>query len=103
MLQPPVEPNSGNTLESLLSTLKPHVAQALADALDGKDISVDQALALFNASGLELNAAVMVADELRRRSVGNLVTYVVNRNINFTNVCIWLNYNITFYRRVDFV
>ena len=31
---------------------------------------------------------VMVADELRRRAVGDLVTYVVNRNINFTNVCI---------------
>ena len=60
----------------------------LSDALDGKDITVDQAVALFDASGQELNATMMVADELRRRTVGDLVTYVVNRNINFTNVCI---------------
>ncbi|HKZ62764.1 MAG TPA: 5-amino-6-(D-ribitylamino)uracil--L-tyrosine 4-hydroxyphenyl transferase CofH, partial [Nitrososphaera sp.] len=38
--------------------------------------------------GLEMNLAVTVADELRRRAVGDNVTYVVNRNINFTNVCI---------------
>jgi FO synthase subunit 2 len=35
-----------------------------------------------------MNTLVLVADELRRRSVGNTVTYVINRNINFTNVCI---------------
>jgi 5-amino-6-(D-ribitylamino)uracil---L-tyrosine 4-hydroxyphenyl transferase len=35
-----------------------------------------------------MNTVVLVADELRRRSVGNTVTYVINRNINFTNVCI---------------
>jgi FO synthase subunit 2 len=60
----------------------------LSNALEGKDISVEEALDLFGATGLELNATVMAADELRRRTVGDLVTYVVNRNINFTNVCI---------------
>src|SRR5208337_748372 len=36
----------------------------------------------------DLIALVRVADELRRRAVGNQITYVVNRNLNFTNICI---------------
>ena len=43
---------------------------------------------MFGTDGLDYNALVMTADELRRRTVGDIVTYVVNRNINFTNVCI---------------
>jgi FO synthase subunit 2 len=57
-------------------------------ALEGGDISVEDAEALLDSSGLEYNATVMAADELRRRTVGDVATYVVNRNINFTNVCI---------------
>ncbi|MEO9294144.1 MAG: 5-amino-6-(D-ribitylamino)uracil--L-tyrosine 4-hydroxyphenyl transferase CofH [Nitrososphaera sp.] len=75
-------------LESLLKSADPIVAAALDRALDGKDISVDEAIALFDGTGLEMNLTVAVADELRRRTVGDIVTYVVNRNINFTNVCI---------------
>lgn len=75
-------------IDSLLKSADPVVAAALDRALSGKDISVDEAIALFDSTGLEMNLAVMVADELRRRTVGNNVTYVVNRNINFTNVCI---------------
>jgi 7,8-didemethyl-8-hydroxy-5-deazariboflavin synthase CofH subunit len=43
---------------------------------------------LGDATGRELHELCAVADELRRRQAGDLVTYVVNRNINFTNVCI---------------
>jgi len=75
-------------IDSLLKSADPVVAAALDRALSGKDISVDEAIALFDSTGLEMNLAVMVADELRRRAVGDNVTYVVNRNINFTNVCI---------------
>jgi 5-amino-6-(D-ribitylamino)uracil---L-tyrosine 4-hydroxyphenyl transferase len=75
-------------IDSLLKNADPMVALALDRALGGKDISVDEAIALFDSTGLEMNLAVMVADELRRRTVGDNVTYVVNRNINFTNVCI---------------
>lgn len=75
-------------LDSLLKNADPAVAAALDRALAGKDISVDEAIAIFDSSGFEMNLAVMVADELRRRTVGDNVTYVVNRNINFTNVCI---------------
>ena len=42
----------------------------------------------MQTQNLEYESTILVADELRRRSSGNLVTYVVNRNINFTNVCI---------------
>ena len=64
------------------------IARILDRALDGEDITVDEATTLFGAQGPSLNAVIMTADELRRRSVGDVVTYVINRNINFTNVCI---------------
>src|SRR5574341_475492 len=75
-------------LDSLLKNADPVVASALGRALDGKDISVDEAVALFDSTGLEMSLTVTLADELRKRAVGDVVTYVVNRNINFTNVCI---------------
>jgi 5-amino-6-(D-ribitylamino)uracil---L-tyrosine 4-hydroxyphenyl transferase len=75
-------------LESILKNADPVVASALGRALDGKDISVDEAVALFDSTGLEMSLTVAVADELRKRVIGDIVTYVVNRNINFTNVCI---------------
>ncbi len=76
------------SIDSLLKSADPVVATALDKALSGKDISTDEAVALFDSTGLEMNLVVTVADELRRRTVGDNVTYVVNRNINFTNVCI---------------
>jgi FO synthase len=64
------------------------VAAALrAVERDPAGISDAEALALFYSDGAELNALMRVADELRRDVVGDAVTYVVNRNINFTNVC----------------
>ncbi len=47
----------------------------------------EQCLLLANAEGDDLLALLVAADMLRRDLVGNLVTYVVNRNMNFTNVC----------------
>ncbi len=75
-------------IEGLIKILDPQVARILDNALAGGDISADDAVALFGTTGLEYNAMTVVADELRRRAVGDVVTYVVNRNINFTNVCI---------------
>src|SRR4030095_13078823 len=60
----------------------------LARALDGHEVTVDEGLALTGANGRDLHALTLVADELRKRQVGDVVTYVVNRNVNFTNVCI---------------
>ena len=79
---------SPQDLEALLGCLQAPVSRALNHALEGGDLSVAEALVLFDATGLEYNALVMAADELRRRTVGDVVTFVVNRNINFTNVCI---------------
>ena len=76
------------SLSALIGQLEPTTARILDRALDGKDISVEEAVVLFETTGAEFSALGMVADELRRRTVGDLVTYVVNRNINFTNVCI---------------
>lgn len=73
---------------ALIGLVDPTVARVLNQALEGKDVSAEDALILFDTTGLEYSAMAMTADELRRRAVGDAVTYVVNRNINFTNVCI---------------
>ncbi len=76
------------SLSALAGHLRPEVASILDRALASEDISAEEAVVLFETTGQEYNATVSVADELRRRTVGDIVTYVVNRNINFTNVCI---------------
>jgi 7,8-didemethyl-8-hydroxy-5-deazariboflavin synthase CofH subunit len=77
------------SLDGLLSDIDPNVARILDRALAGKDISVDDAATLLDAEGsANTNAIVLAADDLRRRTVGDVVTYIINRNINFTNVCI---------------
>jgi 5-amino-6-(D-ribitylamino)uracil---L-tyrosine 4-hydroxyphenyl transferase len=75
-------------IEGLLKTVDPLVSESLNLAIDEKEISVDQAIGLFETSGIEMNLLTSVGDELRRRACGNVVTYVINRNVNFTNVCI---------------
>ncbi|HXX98404.1 MAG TPA: 5-amino-6-(D-ribitylamino)uracil--L-tyrosine 4-hydroxyphenyl transferase CofH [Candidatus Bathyarchaeia archaeon] len=76
------------TFDSVLKNIDPIITGVLDRALSNKDISVDQATELLDADGTEMNVIVIVADVLRRRTVGDDVTYVINRNINFTNVCI---------------
>jgi FO synthase subunit 2 len=56
--------------------------------LDGGEPTVAEAIALCTVNGRELHALLAAADELRRRQVGDEVAYVVNRNVNFTNVCV---------------
>jgi len=79
--------DAGNAL-SLLDRVSPEVRAILGRVLDGVEVSVADAAVLAQTTGRELQALTLVADELRRRHVGDTVTYVVNRNINFTNVCI---------------
>ena len=68
--------------------LRSEVAAALRSAeRDPAGISDDEALALLDADGPELDALAGIADAIRRDVNGADVTYVVNRNINFTNVC----------------
>ncbi|MGI0046182.1 MAG: 5-amino-6-(D-ribitylamino)uracil--L-tyrosine 4-hydroxyphenyl transferase CofH [Nitrosotalea sp.] len=75
-------------LDSLLRHADPLIAETLDRALSEKEITVAEATRLFSADGLDFHLLVMTADELRRRRVGDIVTYVINRNINFTNVCV---------------
>ena len=74
--------------ESALAAASPNVASALEKAVAGHDLEFDEGLTLATVDGTDLVALVKVADELRRRAVGDRITYVVNRNLNFTNICI---------------
>lgn len=60
----------------------------LEQSLEGREIERDDAEALLGVTGPDLGALVATADELRHRHVGDAVGYVVNRNVNFTNVCV---------------
>jgi 5-amino-6-(D-ribitylamino)uracil---L-tyrosine 4-hydroxyphenyl transferase len=77
-----------SSFDSLLRRSDPLISDTLDRALDEKEISIKEAERLFHAKGLDFHLIGLVADELRKRRVGDIVTYVVNRNINFTNVCI---------------
>jgi len=74
--------------EQAFKAASPTVADVLERALAGRDLNFDDGLALCGAADDDLLAVVKIANELRRRAVGDQVTYVVNRNMNFTNVCI---------------
>ncbi len=69
------------------TSIRREVADALARAQRGVVLDDAQALLLFSATGPELDALAQAADEVRADRIGDTVTYVVNRNINFTNVC----------------
>jgi FO synthase subunit 2 len=75
-------------LESILRDLDPVISDILNQSLDSKNISIKQAIELLQTTGTEMIMTAMVADNLRRKAVGDNVTFVINRNINFTNVCI---------------
>ena len=63
------------------------VGEVLAGVLMGQEVGEDEIVALFSARGPEVAAVAEVADDLRAQTVGDVVTYVVNRNINYTNIC----------------
>ena len=77
-------------LQNLLDAASRSVSQILTKALFGNEISEIEGVALFNCRNKEKvtdRAAIFsVADILRQRSKGDYVTFVVNRNINFTNI-----------------
>lgn len=77
-----------SSFDFLMRQADPEVAETLEKALSEKEISAEEGARLFYAKGITFHLIGMVADELRKRRVGDKVTYVINRNINFTNVCI---------------
>ncbi|MDZ7679105.1 MAG: 5-amino-6-(D-ribitylamino)uracil--L-tyrosine 4-hydroxyphenyl transferase CofH [Acidimicrobiales bacterium] len=83
---------SGAAVEApALVPATPMLAGPVAEVLDGvragQQPGFDELLTLFRARGSEVAAVAEVADELRAEAVGDSVTYVHNRNINYTNVC----------------
>ncbi|MEI4280391.1 bifunctional FO biosynthesis protein CofGH [Klenkia terrae] len=75
-------------LSTAIAAGDPEVHAALAHAeADPAGLTDAQYLALLGADGDDLEALAALADAVRRDVVGDDVTYVVNRNINFTNVC----------------
>ena len=75
-------------MDDLLRESTPSVRAVLERALEGRVIEVEDALVLDATRGADLRALCAVADALRAAHVGDVATYVVNRNINFTNVCV---------------
>ncbi len=80
--------NTGATGSIALDWASPEVRRILGRALDGGEVSLEDGVTLARAGGRDFHALTLAADEMRRRQVGDTVTFVVNRNINFTNVCI---------------
>ena len=75
------------SLETRLASVDPYTSGILARALGGKRPTVDEGAHLFRLRGNDLAALVAAADRIRREDVGDVVTYVVNRNVNWTNIC----------------
>jgi FO synthase len=71
----------------LLPQTTPAVARVLERAMAGHELSREEGVILATLPQSDLEALTAVADHVRREVVGDMVTYVVNRNINFTNVC----------------
>jgi len=89
LLPPVVAAPAGTPRPSVVTvpTAGGAVGEVLAGVLDGGTVDEDQIVTLFGARGPEVRAVAAVADHLRAEIVGDEVTYVANRNINYTNVC----------------
>src|SRR6266567_1008575 len=70
-----------------LEACPPEVREILQAAMSGAELTFEQGLVLATADDSALQALLAVADHLRDATVGHAITYFVNRNINFTNVC----------------
>ena len=74
-------------LETRLASIDAYTAGIISRALEGSRPSVEEGAHLFGLRGNDLAALVAAADHIRREDVGDTVTYVVNRNVNWTNIC----------------
>ncbi|WP_082407547.1 5-amino-6-(D-ribitylamino)uracil--L-tyrosine 4-hydroxyphenyl transferase CofH [Mesorhizobium sp. 1M-11] len=83
----PIHTDRKPTLEASLATATLPTARILDAALAGRELTQAEGKTLFEAEGADLAAVLHTADAVRRQRVGDRVTFVVVRNINFTNVC----------------
>ncbi len=65
----------------------PETRRILENVTAGKAMTHAEITALFSARGVDFEAVIAAADRMRRQTVGDAVSYVVNRNINYTNIC----------------
>ncbi|MEM4699760.1 MAG: 5-amino-6-(D-ribitylamino)uracil--L-tyrosine 4-hydroxyphenyl transferase CofH [Candidatus Nezhaarchaeales archaeon] len=86
--RPPSYEGYPAAIDSLLKYIDPGVAEALDKALSLRDIDEGDALELLRSRGLGAWLTVACADYLRWLAVGDVATFVVNRNIQYTNYCI---------------
>jgi FO synthase len=85
---PPMRSDPQETsLQNSLSQCSAEIRECLEASRASHEPSFEQGLLLASANGHDLEALVSFADTLRREAIGDAITYVVNRNINFTNVC----------------
>ena len=76
---PDIAPRVSSSVRALL--------ERVLETQNGADLSLEQSYALATSDGDDLLGLLVAANVLRAELVGNIVTYVVNRNINFTNIC----------------
>jgi FO synthase len=74
-------------LDALLTPASAPVRSALERSIEGRELTTGEGLTLYTSEGDDLRAMVKCADLARAQDAGDEVTYVVNRNINFTNIC----------------
>ena len=73
--------------EAMMKTIDPQIAGILEACLEGRELSETEAERLLEAEGADLHALMWAADTVRREEAGDDVSYVVCRNLNFTNIC----------------
>ena len=77
----------GRTLEQRLARATPGIRGLIDRVLDEGTLTVDEGVELLESQGDDVLAIIAAADAIRKADVGDDVTYVVNRNVNFTNIC----------------
>jgi len=74
-------------IEKRMHNLDPIIASIFDKIFDGKYLTIDDGIELLKVSGDELKTLFYIADILREKYVGDIITFVINSNINFTNLC----------------
>jgi FO synthase len=87
LLPTPGAPRTASLPLATVPTAGSAVDDVLAGVALGQEVGEDEIVTLFSARGPEVRAVAAVADSMRRDIVGDQVTFVANRNINYTNVC----------------
>ena len=83
-----IKENREAGIDSLLSRVNGKTSKIIEKAYLGDEITIDEGEHLFLLEDPEALAALcLAADDIRKQDVGDVITYVINRNINFTNIC----------------